>query len=153
MVNPITLLLKDHNDFRASFKEIVSQWPNIPRDKTKMLLKQLDHHEQMEQQIWYPLLSQTEFGKPIQHLLREEHDAGLLVKQLEHLLQKLQKLQKLTAHHNHEFWTLFLKLWNGVLHHAHEEETRLFRPVAKNVSKTKLDAIGSVMLEYKRALE
>jgi hemerythrin superfamily protein len=135
MSDAIEFLISQHNAFRKTLKTIVE---GKARPKTfSKLLHDLKVHEDMEQKVWYPALPQ-EHQTIIRHLLKEEAGAAKLIGSFSRV-----KTDK-------TWWAKFAKLHKDVLHHAMEEETKLFPKVKLTMSKTALRTLATEMRRFKR---
>lgn len=141
-MNAIDFLLKEHNHVKKVFGDITSDSHRF-ETKQKMfdtLAKELDVHEKMEQSVWYPcLIKENELKEIIDHLLKEEKKAGEVIKKLK------------TIHEENEWEKVFSSLKTDVLHHASEEQKKLFPVVKKILSESELEEIGSKMFQFKQS--
>lgn len=140
-MNAIDFLLKEHNHVRKTLAGISDNSHSI-KTKRKMfqsLSQDLNRHETMEHQVWYPhFKNDHRLSAEVQHLLTEEKSAEKAIKQFDNIDLPQE-------------WELkFSKLKHDVEHHAQEEEQDLFPEVKKLLSDDQLEQIGLKMYHFKR---
>jgi hemerythrin superfamily protein len=142
-MDAIKFLLTEHRRFRKMLSDISKGSPNPSKKrKFKALSLDLTHHEKMEQKVWYPFLKKNmSLSKRIKHLTSEEKSAAKEIKQVK---------KKKTAE---KWYDEFIKLKKDVLHHAKEEETKLFPKVRKTLNNDELKKIGKRMQTFKYRLD
>ncbi|MBA3662015.1 MAG: hemerythrin domain-containing protein [Gammaproteobacteria bacterium] len=140
-MNAVEFLLKEHEKVRQMLDEINDE-SHKPETKKKMfntLCDDLLRHEAMEHKIWYPHFKANEkLDETVKHLISEEKHAEKAINQFD-------KVES-----NEEWEKLFLKFKQDVLHHAHEEETKLFPKIKKMFSEGELENIGHEMYSFKQ---
>lgn len=139
-MDAIDILLVDHRRFRVTFAAI-STGKMSDQARVKMffrLLYDLKMHETMEQKEWYPHILKKD-NLMLKHLLREEKEAAKAV-------AAFYRMRPLTV----RWWQKFNAFKHDVLHHAHDEETKLFPTVRKHFPKAYLTELGQYMLAFKR---
>lgn len=139
-MNAINFLKNEHKKIKTCFKKIKEQ-SNFKKqsEEFKTFSKMLLRHEKMEQTLWYPVLEKYNLkyvDKIIEHLICEEKDAKKTIQAMVNL-----KSDK-------EWKSKFTTLNTDVVHHATEEETKLFPTAAKLLPKDILEEIGKKMVEY-----
>lgn len=144
--DPIELLESDHRHFEKLLDEgeqTTERAKKGRREILNMLTKELNVHEALEEQIFYPALEpHAEAHDLVLESFQEHHVADQLVKEL-HELEK-----------DDEKWgAKFKVLKENVAHHISEEERKLF-PVARGVlPKEELLALGAKMRALRTELE
>ena len=142
-MNPFNLLKSDHEKVAGILSSIeeTTERASKGRDELFARLKQeLDLHAQIEEEIFYPALEDSEETRDVTLEAYEEHN---LVKQL---LAELESQPKDT-----EEWTAkFTVLKENVEHHVEEEEGEMFTKARKVLSEEEIDALGDRLQEAKR---
>ncbi len=136
-MDAVDVLVKEHDKIRGMFVGVADSGDaeGLRRRLFWRLLELLERHETMEQREWYPRLKIP--PRLLGHLLHEETGAGTLLK-------RIKKLEPFTR----EWWPLFRTLRHDVLHHANEEETRLFPLVRQTTPRPILLAIAQHMRRF-----
>ena len=143
-MDAIKFLIREHRKVKKMLAEIAKK---SRRDATKRkmfatLSSDLSHHEKMEQTIWYPYLKKTTpLITPIKHLITEEKSAA----------KAITKIKKIKP--QEEWQEKFVQFRKDVLHHASEEETKLFPKVKKSLDEQDLKDIGKKMQLFKKKLD
>jgi iron-sulfur cluster repair protein YtfE (RIC family) len=143
-MNALKYLVKEHNKVRKMLSKIKN---DVQREDTKKRLfvklsYDLQHHEKMEQKVWYPFLNRNaNVAETIKHLISEEQKA-------EKSIQKIKKIKSQASWENN-----FANLKKDVEHHANEEEKKLFPKVQKQLLDVELKLIGKKMEDYKKKLD
>lgn len=140
-MDAILFIVSEHDKIRRTLVE-VSDKDRTFENRQKLFAELCDFltvHEQMEQEVWYPLFYQEEEVKDIvKHLLEEETKAAMVIKEFKGIKSK-------------EAWEdKFKDFKNDVEHHAKDEENKLFPKVKKILDQEELDRIGKVMFNYKQ---
>jgi hemerythrin superfamily protein len=138
-MHAIKFIVREHNKIRKTLARIENQARDETKIRTaKLLCKDLEVHENMEETIWYPFILKTApLKQPITHLVKEEKKAASTIK-------KLDKIK------DPEKWLdVFMALKNDVSHHANEEETQLFPKVMMFIDDENLKKIGKKLQQYK----
>ncbi|MES2217158.1 MAG: hemerythrin domain-containing protein [Pseudomonadota bacterium] len=142
-MDAVTYLKQEHR----KIKKMLINVNKLSNEKVKLrkfkeLCKYLPKHEKTEEKKWYPpLRKDPALRSIINHLIKEEKAAGKAIKKL--LATDYGKLWKLK----------FAKLKKDVLHHAKEEETKLF-PKARNfLDKKELNKLGTTLRKFKASLK
>ena len=143
-MNAIEFLLAEHNAVKKTLNDIAS--PSHRHETRVKDFKQLSfnliRHEKMEHKVWYPNFKDSpQLDKTVHHLLKEEDHAEKAIK---HIL-------KITD--PDEWNKSFSKFKDDVLHHAHEEETKLFPKVKNILDENTLNEIGKKMHLFKQQYE
>lgn len=143
-MNAIKFILSEHQKIKKMLAGILK---GSPKDETKRkrfhrLTNFLVHHEKMEQKIWYPFLKKnTKLATVINHLVSEEKSAA----------KAIGKIRKIKPEDKWE--DKFKDLRKDVLHHASEEEKKLFPKVKKVLDDAELKFIGKKAQAFKKALD
>lgn len=149
-MDAIQFLKKDHEKVKKTFSKISKgnfltklTKPNYS-DATRRrmfaaLCRELIVHEQMEQKVWYPVIKIDIKVKPIiKHLVSEEKSAA-------------KKIKTFKSIKTQETWEKkFEQFRDDVLHHAKDEEKKLFPVVQDLIDEKILRQIGKKMQAYKK---
>ncbi|KTC68193.1 hypothetical protein Lbir_2795 [Legionella birminghamensis] len=140
-MNAIDFLVKEHERVKQRFLDISDESHRAETRKRMFdeLCDELIRHETMEHKVWYPHFKDDDrLDDTVKHLLTEEKHAEQAIKQFDNIKTE-------------ETWEKkFNKLMDDVIHHAEEEEEKLFPKVRKLLSESELEKIGKDMLEFKR---
>lgn len=140
-MNAIQFLLKEHNKVRDTLIDICDK---SHREKTKKkmfdtLSHDLIRHELMEEELWYPHFKDNEkIDDTVRHLISQEHFAEIAIKKFKQIKTEEEWNKK------------FLKFKKNVMHHASEEEQKLFPIVEKILTEEELVKIGKEMQQFKK---
>lgn len=139
-MDAILFITSEHDKIRRTLEEVSDKDRTFESRKELFneLCDYLTVHENMEQQVWYPLFYDIEEVKEIvSHLLEEETKAAATIKHFKEISSK-------------EKWEdTFKDFRKDVEHHAKEEEKKLFPKVKEILDQDELDRIGKVMHAYK----
>jgi iron-sulfur cluster repair protein YtfE (RIC family) len=144
--DPIALLESDHRHFEKLLDEGGKTTERAKKGRREILdalTRDLNVHEALEEQVFYPALSPHAAAHDlVLESYQEHHVADQIVKEL-HQLEK-----------DDEKWgAKFKVLKENVAHHISEEENKLF-PVARGLlEKEELLALGAKMRALRRELE
>lgn len=144
--DPIVLLESDHRHFEKLLDEGEQTTERAKKGRRQILdalTRDLNIHEALEEQVFYPALKPHAEAKDlVLESYQEHHVADQLIKEL-HELEK-----------DDEKWgAKFKVLKENVAHHISEEERKLF-PVARGVlAKEELLALGAKMRALRSDLE
>lgn len=138
MMNAIDFLLKEHDKFRATFKQIAeAPFDNERMKKFAELCRELINHETIEHKLWYPHFKNIKpLNVIVNHLLLEET-------RTEHEIQHFENI-----HYEDTWEKKFATLKKDIEHHADEEENKLFPEVSKLLSNNDLEKIGKEMQQW-----
>ncbi|MDX1902491.1 MAG: hemerythrin domain-containing protein [Gammaproteobacteria bacterium] len=139
-MNAIEFLVAEHEKVRKKLSDIrvASHHYATKKQMFEALSEDLIRHEAMEQKVWYPYFKNNEQLRDIvKHLLAEEKDAHI----------EINALNKIKIE---EDWNeKFKKVKESILHHAKEEESKLFPKVKKILDEAELEIIGKELREFK----
>lgn len=146
-MDALALLTADHNRVRGLFARFTSAHES---DDTELMaelageiLTELDVHTQIEEQIFYPAVSDA--SDDIREVVTEGVEEHHVVKIL------CQEAQELPP--GDEVWTAKLQvIIENVEHHAEEEETELFPEVRKALDTNELEQLGQRLEALKAEL-
>lgn len=136
-INAITLLTEQHREVESLFEQF--EKATDPADKDALFEEIADNlaaHSTIEEKIFYP----AAYAKETQDLLKEAVEEHLSVKRLIADLLEM-------APENENFSAKVKVLKEQVEHHVEEEEGELFKKVAKEIDRAKLEALGAMMDE------
>lgn len=149
-MDAIKFIINEHNRFKKTFSKInkgnfltrlvKTKLPESTRHKMLVrLCGELALHEKMEETIWYPALRREKIkvNDVIRHLITEEKAASRLIKSFKNVKTEAVWEKK------------FEKLQSAVLHHAHEEETKLLPIAERTISQKRLREIGKQLKAWK----
>ncbi|HHF7347189.1 TPA: hemerythrin domain-containing protein [Legionella feeleii] len=139
-MDAISFLVSEHNKVRKTLNEIANI--NFSDDKRQpmfeSLCNELIRHEAMEHKVWYPCFKDNaKLDSTVKHLLREEKSAERAIKEFNDI-----KTQQ-------EWEEKFARFKNNVIHHAEEEENKLFPQVKSLLDHNELELIGERMSRFK----
>lgn len=148
-MDAIKYLIGQHNRFKKIFNSLskknvitrlISSSPSysVRKRKFEKLCRELVVHEKSEQTVWYPALRKKLAIKNIlNHLLKEEKSAAKAIKSF-----KSVKSQSV--------WEIkFEKFKHDVIHHADDEQEKLFPIVRKNMDSATLEKLGKKLKAFK----
>ena len=141
-LDAIKLLKNDHDEVEAMFKQFFKMKKDGPQksELIEQICTALTVHAEIEEEIFYPALEESNEARDITLEAYEEHR---LVKQL---LGELEAESKDT-----EEWTAkFTVLKENIEHHVEEEEGELFKKARQVLSEEEIEALGQQLLEAKR---
>src|ERR1700754_1960409 len=135
-MNAFELLKEDHARVAAIFEKLEPTTERALKTRQELFAKlknELDIHTEIEEQILYPVLKETEETRDITlEGIQEHHIVKVLLKEMEAMQV------------DSETWTAKLAvLKESVEHHVEEEESEMFPKARKALSKEKLDELGS----------
>lgn len=146
-MNAVQLLIKDHDEFRDLFKQFAEAGPKAHKKKQAIadkLIKELVAHAQIEEQIFYPAMTEKGDQEIKDKILEgiEEHRIA------DFMMTRLRKAQPEEDIYDARFQVLS----ESVTHHIEEEEKSIF-PKAKKILKDDLDRLGEAMEALEKRLE
>ena len=136
-MDALSLLKRDHKKVKSLFKRIDTAKEGSAEQKElyQELHKELDVHDAIESEIFYPALKEHPRAKAIVAEAHEEHHVMKVL---------LGEMDKLTV--KDEAWQAkFQVLMENVLHHAEEEETEMFPKAEKAFTEDELEELGTRM--------
>ena len=139
-MNALTLLKDDHDKAKKLMEELAATTERGVRtreEKWTKLLKELTIHENIEEEIFYPALHETddkELKDIVLEALEEHHLVDDIVEQLK------------DTPFDDEHWSAKFKVTKeNVEHHIEEEEGPMFKAVRRVLSADELDELGTRM--------
>ena len=140
------LLKKDHKEVRQLFKKIEKSSDSAVklREKTfAQIVKELDMHTAVEEQIVYPRLREIkQFKDMIGEAYEEHHVANQLIKEI----------QDLSA--DKEQWKSKVSVLKEIVeHHVQEEEKELFPKAQKALGKEESKQLGKQVQQEKARMQ
>ncbi len=139
-MDAIALLKEDHQKAKklmTELEETTERGVKTREEKWTKLLKELTIHENIEEEIFYPALHETDD--------KELKDIVLEALEEHHLVDDIVEQLKDTPFDDEHWAAKFKVTKENVEHHIEEEETDMFKLVRKNVSATELEELGSRM--------
>ena len=143
-MDAIALLKEDHQKAKklmTELEETTERGVKTREEKWTKLLKELTIHENIEEEIFYPALHETDD--------KELKDIVLEALEEHHLVDDIVEQLKDTPFDDEHWAAKFKVTKENVEHHIEEEETDMFKLVRKNVSATELEELGSRMAASK----
>ena len=142
-MNAFAVLKADHEKVAGILETLEDTTVRAVKGREELfarLKQELDVHANIEEEIFYPTLEETEETREITLEAYEEHR---LVKQL---LGELEAEPKDT-----EEWTAkFTVLKENIEHHVEEEEGEMFKKARKALSEQEIETLGERLQEAKR---
>jgi iron-sulfur cluster repair protein YtfE (RIC family) len=145
-LDPFKLLKKDHDAFKAHFREYEKAGDRAYRTKEDIantVFEELSAHERIEEEVFYPAVREgaSKAGQEIVLEGYEEHHvADLLIEEL-----------KAMGVEEENYDAKFKVLVENVEHHMQEEEEEMF-PEARKALADNAEEVGRRMKELKEAL-
>ncbi len=143
-MDAIGLLTKDHEAVRQLFKQFEAAGEGAGKAKRKILdkiIRELSVHSQIEETLFYPTVRQTaqvvqlqDASDEVLEALEEHHIVKWLLSELETMDPEAERFEAKVK-----------VLKENVLHHAEEEEQKLFPMVRKLLAAEELGALGEVL--------
>jgi hemerythrin-like domain-containing protein len=145
-VNAIKLLEDDHRKVKKLLEQGDETTERAAKTRTKLfeqLQSEMEVHEAIEEEIFYPALKQHEKAKDIVLEGYEEH----------HVVDKIiGELEGVDV--QDETWAAkFAVMKENIEHHIEEEENEMFEQAREIFSDEELDDLGSAMERRKEALQ
>jgi len=144
-VNALTLLTQDHDQVKTLLTKLdkTTERAEKGRERGLATLKtQLQAHETVEEEIFYPALKRFAQAKDVVLEAYEEHDVvDTIMKELE------------ATSYEDEAWTAkFTVMKENLEHHIEEEEGEMFDQARQVMSDDELAELGEEMAARKEAL-
>ncbi|MCC2626280.1 MAG: hemerythrin [Burkholderiales bacterium] len=137
-------LIKDHKKVKSIIEELLSTQANASvkrRDLLLQLKEELKLHEEIEENVVYPIFEEK---KQIKDLTLEAYEEHHIV---DVLLEEVENTET-----NDETWKAKLTvLKENLWHHIEEEEKRLFPEAAKILKQRELDSIQRDVTQIKES--
>jgi hemerythrin-like domain-containing protein len=146
-MNAVTMLKKEHDEFKEYFKQFEEAGKKAQKKKEKIaeeVIKELKTHTQIEERIFYPAV-QAKGTKEMGELILEGIEEHRLA---DYAIQRLQE----TDSGDETYDAKFKVLMESVKHHLKEEENQLFPEVRKTM-KDDLNRLGEEMEALHKQLE
>ena len=137
-MDAIALLKEDHEKAKKLMNELeqtTERGVKTREEKWTRLLKELTVHENIEEEIFYPVLHEHPKLKDIVLEALEEH----------HLVDEIVEQLKDTPFDDEHWSAKFKVTKENVEHHIEEEEGPMFTKVRQVFSKEELEELGSRM--------
>jgi iron-sulfur cluster repair protein YtfE (RIC family) len=143
-MTPMQLLRKDHNAVKRLFTQFNRTTSRAVKKRRELVDKigtELDIHARIEEEIFYPAMSDVTEARPLVEEAVEEHGS------VKELLADIRRLEP-----DDEALVATLKdLRQDVVHHATEEEREMF-PLADRLGQERLAALAQQMAQRKADL-
>ena len=140
------LLKKDHKEVKQLFKKIEKSSDSAVKQREKtfqQIVKELDIHTQVEEQIVYPRLKEI---KQFKDLIGEAYEEHHVAKQL------IKEIEALSA--DNEQWKAKVSVLKEIIeHHVEEEEKELFPKAQKALGKDESKELGKRVEQEKQRLQ
>ena len=137
------LLKTDHERVAGILEDIENTTERASKGREELFMRlksELDLHAQIEEEIFYPALEESDETRDITLEAYEEHR---LVKQL---LGELESEPKDT-----EEWTAkFSVLKENIEHHVEEEEGEMFKKARRALSREEIESLGNQLQQAKQ---
>lgn len=136
------LLIDDHNEIRALLHQLEQSRPEHPAQRSELLdtlLRVLDVHVQIENDLFYPAVRDV---SPLNAIAHAEH------RQIDDQLAGVFR----TDPTSEEFLTELAMLASTVEHHASEEEREMF-PQSEALGLAALETLGQAMKQRQQHLQ
>lgn len=141
-MNAIQLLKDDHADLKKILNKLESTTSRGTKTRQELISKarrELNAHEAIEEQIFYPALKEHPKAREIVLEGYEEHHA------VDVLLAELEEVP-----FDDETWgPKFTVIKENIEHHIEEEEGEMFRKARQVFTKVELDELGDRMKQAK----
>jgi len=145
--DPIQLLIDDH----ATVRKMLNDFESLPKgdfnskfELAKTLVKNLQFHEQMEEEVFYPFFKSASTSQEgndlVEHSFCEHRKVDIII------------LDMLQADREEELDTKMKTMSQNLLHHVEEEETKMF-PMARTLLGDRAQELLDSMLAVKRRME
>ena len=145
-MNAITLLKEDHKTVKKLLKEGEDTTERAVKTREELfnkIKKEMEVHETIEEEIFYPALKEHPKAKDIVLEGYEEHHV------VDTILAELEKVPV-----DDERWTAKFKVMKeNIEHHIEEEEGDMFETAKKVFEDDELEQLGTRMEERKKTAE
>ena len=145
-MNAITLLKEDHKTVKKLLKEGEDTTERAVKTREELftkIKKEMEVHETIEEEIFYPALKEHPKAKDIVLEGYEEHHV------VDTILSELEKVPV-----DDERWTAKFKVMKeNIEHHIEEEEGDMFETAKKVFEDDELEQLGTRMEERKKTAE
>jgi iron-sulfur cluster repair protein YtfE (RIC family) len=144
----VTVLLRnEHEAIKALFEKFNQGSLRTPNGKKELfdeIRREITLHSQMEQDIFYPALSETASPRAAELVARAEQEH----RTVEKLLQEL----KAVNGSDKTFETKMTQLIEDVVRHIDMEEEEIFEEARQNFSEQRLEELGLEMEDRRKIL-
>jgi hemerythrin-like domain-containing protein len=141
-MNSLTLLRKDHQEVKELLKQAEDADSGQKQRLFQQLKSELEVHEAIEEEIFYPALKEHPKTKEIALEAYEEHNV------VDEVMGQLEQLSP-----DDETWDAkFSVMEENLKHHINEEEREMFEQAKKVFSDDELDQLGERMEQRKQQL-
>jgi hemerythrin-like domain-containing protein len=141
-MNSLTLLRKDHREVKDLLKEASDADTAQKRKLFEQIKSELQVHEAIEEEIFYPALKEHPKTKELALEAYEEHHV------VDQVISELDALSP-----DDETWDAkFSEMEENLKHHINEEEREMFEQAQKVFSDDELEQLGEQMLRRKEQL-
>lgn len=140
-----TLLKKDHSEVKKLFQQFGRTTARARKTRQRLidaLATELDVHARIEEELFYPAMTQIESLRDMVEEAKEEHQ------QVKDLLAEIQGLEPT----DEALQNRVKELRDAVLHHATEEEQRMFPDAEDSLGREELEQLGEQLAERKAEL-
>jgi hemerythrin-like domain-containing protein len=144
-MDALKLLKDDHDKVKKMLEEGDSTTERAVKTRTELFTKlkgELQVHEAIEEELFYPALKQHAEAKEIVLEAYEEHDV------VNTILGELE----MTPVEDETWAAKFTVMKENLEHHIEEEEGEMFKQARKVLDESELDALGDQMQSRKEAL-
>jgi phage I-like protein len=142
-MNALTLLRKDHNEVKEMLKKAEGAGHSEKQELFNQVKSELDVHEQIEEEIFYPALKDHPKTKEIALEGYEEHEV------VDHVMGELAALSP-----DDETWDAkWSVMEENLKHHINEEEREMFEQAKQVFSDDELEDLGGRMQQRKEQLQ
>ena len=138
-MNPVEMLKADHQKVKQLFSQFESAGEEQKPDIFKQIMKELQVHTKIEEEIFYPAVKKLESEMAAE--AEEEHNI------VDWIMGQMKKLKPDDERYDAKFTTLK----ENVEHHIEEEEKEMF-PKAQEKLGSQMQSLGQQMMERKEAL-
>lgn len=141
-MNSLTLLRKDHREVKDLLKQASDADTAEKQKLFEQIKSELQVHEAIEEEIFYPALKEHPKTKEIALEAYEEHHV------VDQVMSELDALSP-----DDETWDAkFSVMEENLKHHINEEEREMFEQAQKVFSDDELEQLGDQMLRRKEQL-
>ncbi len=140
-----TLLKKDHSEVKKLFQQFGRTTARARKTRQRLidaLATELDVHARIEEELFYPAMTQIESLRDMVEEAKDEHQ------QVKDLLAEIQGLEPT----DEALQNRVKELRDAVLHHATEEEQRMFPDAEDSLGREELEQLGEQLAERKAEL-
>ena len=141
-MNSLTLLRKDHREVKDLLKQASDADTTQKQKLFEQIKSELQVHEAIEEEIFYPALKEHPKTKEIALEAYEEHHV------VDQVMSEMDALSP-----DDETWDAkFSVMEENLKHHINEEEREMFEQAQKVFSDDELEQLGEQMLRRKEQL-